>query len=70
MREVRCNFCGGDRHQERRIPYLYSHVGKYLAAAVFHVAHAIRTLLNHYIGSRATGCEAGHYLCICLGYMS
>ncbi|MDE2059282.1 MAG: type II toxin-antitoxin system MqsA family antitoxin [candidate division NC10 bacterium] len=25
-----CNFCGSDRHEERRIEYLYSHEGKYL----------------------------------------
>jgi len=30
MREVRCNFCGSDRYEERRIEYLYSHKGKYL----------------------------------------
>ncbi|MCB0115834.1 MAG: type II toxin-antitoxin system MqsA family antitoxin [Caldilineaceae bacterium] len=26
----RCNFCGGDQFEERRIEYLYSHKGKYL----------------------------------------
>ncbi len=30
MRKVRCNFCGSDRYEERRIEYLYSHKGKYL----------------------------------------
>jgi YgiT-type zinc finger domain-containing protein len=30
MGEVRCNFCGSDRHEERKIEYLYSHEGKYL----------------------------------------
>jgi len=30
MRKVRCNFCGSDRYEERRIEYLYSHQGKYL----------------------------------------
>jgi len=30
MREVRCNFCGSDRYEERRIEYLYSHRGEYL----------------------------------------
>lgn len=28
--KVQCNFCGSDRHEERRIEYLYSHEGKYL----------------------------------------
>ncbi|MGH2593610.1 MAG: type II toxin-antitoxin system MqsA family antitoxin [Anaerolineae bacterium] len=30
MRQTRCNFCGGDRYEERRIDYLYSHKGQYL----------------------------------------
>jgi YgiT-type zinc finger domain-containing protein len=30
MRKVRCNFCGSDRYEERRIEYLYSYKGKYL----------------------------------------
>ena len=30
MSEVRCNFCGSERHEERRIEYLYSHQGDYL----------------------------------------
>jgi YgiT-type zinc finger domain-containing protein len=27
---VRCNFCGSERYEERRIEYLYSHKGQYL----------------------------------------
>jgi YgiT-type zinc finger domain-containing protein len=30
MRKVRCNFCGSDRYEERRIEYLYSYQGNYL----------------------------------------
>ena len=30
MRKVRCNFCGSDRYEERRIEYLYSQKEKYL----------------------------------------
>jgi YgiT-type zinc finger domain-containing protein len=30
MREIRCNTCGSNRYEERRIDYLYSHQGKYL----------------------------------------
>lgn len=30
MGEARCNFCGSDRHEERKIEYLYSREGKYL----------------------------------------
>ena len=30
MTPARCNFCGRDRYEERRIEYLYSHEGKYL----------------------------------------
>lgn len=30
MQEVRCNFCGSDRYEERRIDYLYSHKSEYL----------------------------------------
>jgi YgiT-type zinc finger domain-containing protein len=30
MKETRCNLCGGDRYEERRIDYLYSHEGEYL----------------------------------------
>ncbi|MBI4639911.1 MAG: type II toxin-antitoxin system MqsA family antitoxin [Candidatus Tectomicrobia bacterium] len=30
MIKVRCNFCGSDRYEERRIEYLYSHERKYL----------------------------------------
>ena len=27
---MKCNFCGSDHHDERRIEYLYSHEGGYL----------------------------------------
>jgi YgiT-type zinc finger domain-containing protein len=30
MSNSRCNFCGSERFQERRIEYLYSHGGAYL----------------------------------------
>ena len=30
MRQIKCNFCGSDRFEEKRIEYLYSHNGKYL----------------------------------------
>jgi YgiT-type zinc finger domain-containing protein len=30
MSKVRCNFCGSERHEERRIEYLYRHQGEYL----------------------------------------
>ncbi len=30
MRPINCNVCGGDRHEERKVEYLYSHYGKYL----------------------------------------
>jgi YgiT-type zinc finger domain-containing protein len=30
MSKVQCNFCGSDRHEERRIEYLYRRGGKYL----------------------------------------
>jgi len=30
MREIRCNTCGSNRYEERKINYLYSHQGKYL----------------------------------------
>jgi len=29
-RQVRCNICGSDRYEERRVEYLYSHDGEYL----------------------------------------
>jgi len=28
--EVKCNFCGSEHYEERRIEYLYSHSGEYL----------------------------------------
>ena len=30
MKETRCNQCGGERFESRRIEYLYRHKGKYL----------------------------------------
>ena len=30
MSKARCNYCGSDRYEERRIEYLYSHKGQYL----------------------------------------
>ena len=30
MRKMKCNFCGSDRYEERKVEYLYSHQGKYL----------------------------------------
>jgi YgiT-type zinc finger domain-containing protein len=30
MESIRCNYCGSDHYEERRIEYLYSHKGKYL----------------------------------------
>jgi YgiT-type zinc finger domain-containing protein len=32
MRKIKCNFCGSDRFEERRIEYLYSYKGEYLLA--------------------------------------
>ena len=29
-RKVRCNFCGSEQYEERRIEYLYSYKGEYL----------------------------------------
>ena len=30
MKKIRCNFCGSDRYEERKIDYLYSYKGDYL----------------------------------------
>ena len=30
MKEKRCNFCGSDHYEERKIEYLYTHEGKHL----------------------------------------
>jgi YgiT-type zinc finger domain-containing protein len=30
MNKARCNFCGNDHFEERRIDYLYSYQGQYL----------------------------------------
>lgn len=30
MREIKCNTCGSNEYEERRITYLYSHQGQYL----------------------------------------
>jgi len=30
MRTTKCNFCGSNHYEERRIDYLYSYKGKYL----------------------------------------
>lgn len=30
MRQIKCNYCGNDKYEERRIEYLYSHDGDYL----------------------------------------
>ena len=30
MQPIKCNFCGSEHHEERRIEYLYSHNGEYL----------------------------------------
>jgi YgiT-type zinc finger domain-containing protein len=30
MRNAKCNFCGSENYEERRIDYLYSYQGKYL----------------------------------------
>ncbi len=30
MRNTRCNICGSDRYEPRKIEYLYSHKGEYL----------------------------------------
>jgi YgiT-type zinc finger domain-containing protein len=30
VQKAQCNYCGGDRYEERRIEYLYGHKGKYL----------------------------------------
>ena len=30
MSAIRCNFCGSEDYEERRIEYLYSHGGEYL----------------------------------------
>lgn len=30
MKKAKCNFCGSESSNERRVDYLYSHKGKYL----------------------------------------
>lgn len=30
LRPIKCNYCGSESYQEKRIEYLYSHKGKYL----------------------------------------
>jgi YgiT-type zinc finger domain-containing protein len=30
MKKVKCNFCGSEQYEERRIDYLYSYRGNYL----------------------------------------
>lgn len=30
MKRIRCNFCGSEDYEERKIDYLYSHKGEYL----------------------------------------
>ena len=30
MRTIRCNYCGSEHYEERRIEYWYSHNGEYL----------------------------------------
>lgn len=30
MKAIKCNYCGSERYETRRIEYLYSHQGEYL----------------------------------------
>jgi YgiT-type zinc finger domain-containing protein len=48
MRTVTCNFCGSDRHEERRIEYLYSHKGKYLLVPNTPVAMCLNCGMVYY----------------------
>lgn len=60
MSQVRCNFCGSERYEERRIEYLYSHKGKYLlvpntpvevcvdCGMVYYDAAVLKTIEQHF----------------------
>ena len=60
MNQIRCNFCGSERYEERRIEYLYSHKGKYLlvpntpvevcvdCGMVYYDAAVLKTIEQHF----------------------
>lgn len=48
MREIKCNFCGSNRYEKRRVDYLYSRDGKYLLVPATPVQVCLNCGMSYY----------------------
>ena len=74
MKQAKCNFCGSDRYEERRIEYLYSHDGEYLlvpntpvdicsdCGMIYYDAKVLKEIEKHFFAIRAKTEEPDSYV--------
>lgn len=74
MTEIRCNFCGSARYEERRVDYLYSREGKYLlvpdtpvqvcldCGMVYYEAAVLKEIERHFFAVHAHEEEPDRYI--------
>ena len=74
MTIIKCNFCGSDQYEERRIEYLYSHQGKYLlvpdtpveiclnCGMVYYDAAVLKEIEQHFSAIHERTEEADRYI--------
>jgi len=74
MRRTQCNFCGGERYEERRIEYLYSHRGRYLlvpntpvevcsnCGMVYYAADVLKEIERHFFAIQDKSEQPDRYI--------
>jgi YgiT-type zinc finger domain-containing protein len=74
MREKRCNFCGSDRYEERKIDYLYQYKGDYLlvpntpievcleCGMVYYEAKVLKEIERHFFAIQAKAEKPDRYI--------
>lgn len=74
MRRTQCSFCGGERYEERRIEYLYSHRGRYLlvpntpvevcsnCGMVYYAADVLKEIERHFFAIQDKSEQPDRYI--------
>ena len=74
MRRTQCNFCGGERYEERRIEYLYSQRGRYLlvpntpvevcsnCGMVYYAADVLKEIERHFFAIQDKSEQPDRYI--------
>lgn len=74
MREKRCNFCGSDRCEERKVDYLYQYKGEYLlvpdtpvevcleCGMVYYEAKVLKEIERHFFAIKSKTEQPDRYI--------